>query len=80
MPTILREGPYRFYFYSNEQGEPEHVHIDRENRSAKYWLNPVRLAHNIRFKPEELRKLNYLVIVKRLKFLEAWYGYFGKKD
>ncbi len=31
MPTILRIGPYRFYFYSHEPNEPPHVHIDREN-------------------------------------------------
>jgi len=27
MPTILRIGPYRFYFYSNEKGEPPHIHV-----------------------------------------------------
>ncbi|MBM5817670.1 MAG: DUF4160 domain-containing protein, partial [Cyanobacteria bacterium K_Offshore_surface_m2_239] len=28
MPTILRSGPYRIYFYSHEPNEPPHVHID----------------------------------------------------
>lgn len=77
MPTILREGPYRFYFYSNEHNEPPHVHVDRENASAKFWLNPVTLASNIGFKTPEVRKINYLVIVNRLILVEAWHEHFG---
>lgn len=46
MPTAHREGPYRFYFFSNEQGEPPHVHVDREGFSAKFWLDPITLARN----------------------------------
>ena len=37
MPTVLRSGPYRFYFYSHEPNEPVHVH--RDELSAKYWLD-----------------------------------------
>lgn len=40
MPTTLRTGPYRFYFYSYDCGEPRHTHVDRENMSAKFWLDP----------------------------------------
>jgi len=25
MPTVLRSGPYRLYFYSNENDEPPHI-------------------------------------------------------
>ena len=41
MPTALRIGPYRFYFYSYDCVEPRHMHVDRENMSAKIWLDPV---------------------------------------
>ncbi len=40
MPTALRLGPYRFYFYSYDCGEPRHMHVDCENKSAKFWLDP----------------------------------------
>jgi hypothetical protein len=44
MPTILRVGPYRFYFYSHDLvSEPPHVHVDRDDLSAKFWLEPVSL-------------------------------------
>jgi len=26
MPTVLRIGPYRFHFYSDERGEPAQIH------------------------------------------------------
>jgi len=43
MPTALRTGPYRFFFYAGDRDEPPHVDIERENKRAKFWLNPVRL-------------------------------------
>ncbi|MFZ2445097.1 MAG: DUF4160 domain-containing protein [Syntrophobacteraceae bacterium] len=46
-PVVLRTGPYRFYFYSHEPNEPPHVHIDRDDQSAKFWLSPVSLAYNL---------------------------------
>ena len=39
VPTVLRSGPYRFYFYSHEPNEPPHVHVDRDDDSAKFWLH-----------------------------------------
>jgi hypothetical protein len=44
MPTVLRQGPYRFFFYAGDRIEPPHVHIQRENYLAKFWLDPVRFA------------------------------------
>jgi hypothetical protein len=77
MPTVLRIGAYRFYFYSHEPNEPPHIHIDRDNSTAKFWLQPVSLANSIGFSPKELRKLEELVEENQLKLLEAWNGYFG---
>jgi hypothetical protein len=77
MPTVLREGPYRFYFYSHEPNEPPHIHIDRENLSAKFWLEPVQLSRNLGFPPHELRELKNLIVKHKNKLLEDWYGYHG---
>ena len=54
MPTVLRSGPYRVYLYSHDLREPPHVHVDRDDQSAKFWLKPVRLARNLGFSPHEL--------------------------
>lgn len=55
VPTVLMAGPYRFYFYSHEPNEPPHVHVDRDNLSAKFWLNPSR-SHEI----SDLAQSNYI--------------------
>lgn len=44
MSTILRIGPYRFHFYTREPGEPVHIHVERDDKEAKFWLQPLALA------------------------------------
>jgi Domain of unknown function (DUF4160) len=61
MPTILRRGPYRVYFFSHEPGEPPHVHVDRDDQSAKFWLGPVALVRNLGFRATELRRVQRLI-------------------
>ena len=80
MPTVLRIGAYRFYFYSHEPNEPSHLHIDRDNLSAKFCLEPVALAKNIGFRTKELRKLESLVKEHQTILVESWYGYFGNQS
>ncbi len=77
MPTVLRTGPYRFYFYSHEPNEPPHVHVDREAMSAKFWIDPVALAGNLGFSSRELRVLHHLVQDHQQELLEARHGHFG---
>lgn len=62
MPTVLRVGPYRIYFYSHDCDEPRHVHVDREGRSAKFWLDPdVALEENCGFSRKELRDIERIL-------------------
>lgn len=77
MPTVLKIGPYRFFFFSNENGEPAHIHIQRDKMLAKFWLKPVSLASSVRFSPKELRKLEQIVSENRPLFLESWNEYFS---
>lgn len=77
MPTVLRVGGYRFYFYSHELNEPPHIHVDRGGSSAKFWLENVTLARNMGFSAHELNELHRSVRTHRRTLLEAWHGYFG---
>ncbi|MFZ1141427.1 MAG: DUF4160 domain-containing protein [Candidatus Sulfotelmatobacter sp.] len=78
MPTVLRSGPYRFYFYSNEATtEPPHVHVERDESSAKFWLDPVQLARNFGFRAHELSTIQSLVTWHGKELLEAWHEFFG---
>ena len=76
MPTVLRIGPYRFFFFSNEEGEPPHIHIQRDNSLAKFWLNPISLASSTRFTAKDIRDLQKLVEQHKSTFMEAWNEYF----
>ncbi len=77
MPTVLRSGPYRLYFYSHEPNEPAHVHIDRDDQTCKFWVQNVALARNLGFSAKELRDLEKIVIDNQQRLLEAWHEYFG---
>ena len=70
-PVVLRSGPYRVYFYSHEPNEPPHVHVDRDECSAKFWLEPVGLAHNLGFNARELRRVEVIVAEHRTQLKEA---------
>jgi hypothetical protein len=80
LPTVLRIGPYRFYFYSHEPNEPPHVHVDREGNSAKFWLKKVSLASNVGFAKKELSVLLELTNDHQKQLLDKWHGFFGSKN
>ena len=77
MPTILRVAPYRAYFYSHDMYEPRHVHVDRDDHTAKFWLTPVALAYNFGFRAKELRDVSRIVNERAAEFLESWNDNFG---
>ena len=79
VPTILRVGPYRFFFYSADGGEPPHVHIERERSSAKFWLNPVVLARSHGFARSELLDIQGIVAENEQMLRKAWDDYFGNR-
>jgi len=78
MPTVLRIGRFRFYFFSNERKEPPHIHVKAAEDQAKFWLNPTQLTSSYGFSSRELNKLERLVEQNEAVFLEAWNEHFGQ--
>ena len=78
MPTVLRVGPYRFFFYSGDRGEPVHVHVERDQNVAKFWLAPVRLQTSGGFNAAELRRIQRVIEENEISLIEAWNEYFGE--
>jgi hypothetical protein len=76
MPTVLRIGPYRFFFYSADRAEPRHVHVERESSHCKFWLDPVRLAESGGFDRAEIRRLETVVREHATQLRRAWDEYF----
>jgi len=77
MPTVLRMGPYRVFFYSEEGEEPPHVHVERDAAAAKFWLGPVRLAWSTRFQYHELSRIRRMLVEHEASLREAWDEHFG---
>lgn len=78
MPSIKHiPGPYRLFFYSFDCGEPKHVHLQREKRICKFWLEPVHLAKNDGFSPKELNAIRKLIETYLPQILEAWHEHCG---
>jgi hypothetical protein len=80
MPTVLRSGPYRFFFYAGDRDEPKHIHIERDDRIAKFWLDPIRLQNSGGFSRTEIVRIEKLVRDHRVFLMEAWDEYFGERD
>jgi hypothetical protein len=78
MPTLLRHGPYRFFFYSGDRWEPRHVHVERDGCHAKFWLLPVSHAYSTGFGQPEIARLSRIVAENRFRFMREWDGYFRK--
>lgn len=77
MPTVLRIGPYRFFFYSGDRSEPQHVHVERENNLAKFWLTPVILQRSGGFSRNEINRIRILVEENREMLARSWNEYFN---
>jgi hypothetical protein len=77
MPTVLRNGPYRFFFYSGDQDEPPHVHIQRDQCEAKFWLDPLRVARSHGFSATEINKIEKLILDNHQLLLDQWDEFFN---
>lgn len=76
MPTVLCEGPYRFFFYAGDGGEPPHVHVEREDAEVMIWLDPVRLERSRGFRRKEINHVRALVEENLEELLESWHDFF----
>ena len=77
MPTVLRIGPYRFFFYSGDRDEPPHVHVERDDYEAKFWLDPVRLQRSGGLSRSEINRIQRLVEKNREHLLRSWNEFFS---
>jgi hypothetical protein len=80
MPTVLRVGPYRFFFYAGDQDEPLPIHVEREGKIAKFWLDPVRLQRSGGFNSIDIGRVQKIVEECHQKLVEAWNEYFHDRN
>lgn len=77
MPTVIRAGPYRFFFYAADRDEPMHVHVERDDNTAKFWLDPVRLHSSGGFSTSEINKIQSLIRERQADLVRRWNEFFN---
>jgi hypothetical protein len=77
MPTVLRVGSYRLFFYAGDREEPTHIHVERNDKIAKFWLDPVRLQSSGGFSRTEISKIHKILQENQSELMEAWNEYFN---
>ncbi|NLX13749.1 MAG: DUF4160 domain-containing protein [Phycisphaerales bacterium] len=78
MPTILRIKGYRFFFFSLDREEPIHVHVEKGEGYAKFWMRPLALARSRGFQKRELHEIRKLIERHGMTIEEKWHEYFGE--
>ncbi|MHC4340275.1 MAG: DUF4160 domain-containing protein [Planctomycetota bacterium] len=75
-PTIFREGPFRFFFFSRE--EPRlHVHAESSEGEAKFWLDPeIELAKNYRLSDRDVGRIRDIIAEREQEIRDAWNQHF----
>jgi hypothetical protein len=79
MPTVLLVRAFRFFFYSNENNEPIHVHVTKGNADGKIWLEPgVEIVYMHGFTNAEQRDIMEIILVNLEQFKNKWHEYFDQ--
>lgn len=76
MPTVTVIIGFRFFFYSNDHN-PMHIHVEKDNKTAKFKLAPVELLKSKKFNSSELRKIRIIVEENVELFSLKWNEYFN---
>jgi hypothetical protein len=77
MPTVLREGPYRFFFYAGDGQEPIHIHVERDDDTARFWLDPVRLHRSEGFRRTDISRIKRIIEKNQECITRFWNEYFA---
>ena len=80
MPTIDRVAGYRIFFYSKENDEPPHVHVEHERGTAKFWLAPVSLARARGLPEHVVNDVSAIIRSRACLYLERWNAHFPPRD
>lgn len=77
MPTVLIFQGFRFFFVSLDRGEPVHIHVEKDDAYAKYWLDPISLARSRGLKPHELTQVRKIIQKHQKLFIRRWNEFFA---
>lgn len=77
-PTVFRDGPFRYYFFSREEERP-HIHVQSGDGEAKFWIEPnVELATSFGLTEKQIRGIEKKVTEHRDEIRDAWRKHFTR--
>lgn len=80
MPTIFQSKGFRFFFFRNDRVNSPHIHIESDNKYARFQLKPVEMEKSVGYDVKELGEIRDLINTN-LRFLnEKWNGYFTAEN
>ena len=84
MPTILMILGWRFHFYANERNEPVHVHCQKGDAEAKYWMDVEGFeaieAHAYNMSPADKRVVRKIIFEHFDYIVGQWNVFQEKKN
>ena len=76
-PTVLRDGPFRLFFFSREESRM-HVHVAHPDGEAKFWLDPtIAVAAVVGLSPKLVGDAETVVRRHEQEVRDAWKRHFG---
>jgi hypothetical protein len=83
MPTILLLFGWRFFFYSNENNEPIHIHCRKAEKESKYWLDissfDILVAYEFNISSADRRLLRKIIFENFDYIISEWKDYKRRK-
>ena len=77
MPTLLIWHGYRFRFYALDRDEPPHVHVVKDGKSLKVWLENLEVARNQGYNDKEIARVLAVIAERQDDWIGAWNDFFG---
>ncbi len=80
MPTILFIYGWKLYFYSNESKEPIHIHVQKGDAQAKFWIIideiEITEAFSYNFTLANKREVKKIIYQNFDVIVDAWFNHF----
>ena len=83
MPTVLLILGWRFYFFSNENNEPIHIHVSKAEMEGKFWLDETTFeiaeSFSYNMSPKDKREIRKIIFEHFDYIIEQWKQFHNKK-
>ncbi len=75
---------YSFFFWSNENGEPPHIHVCKgspSKNSAKFWIRDDEILlenNNANIPAKDLKKIQMYISLNKKDIIYEWFRHFNQ--